>query len=147
MKRKINRLTQTKTQILRSILIPFMAVVVLAACASKALPDGFNEEAVNRQAKQVVTQLSNQDYAAVEAQFADILKTALPTGALKTALGDMITKLGEFKDFGSSSTGSSENSQAGKFAIVVIQANYANGKATYTISIDEAGKLIGLYLK
>ena len=147
MKQKINGIIRAKNEILHSVLLGLFAVVLLSACSAKSLPAGFNEDAVNSQAKQVVTQLSNQEFAPVEAQFADILKPALPAGTLKTALGAMITNLGEFKEFGSSSMGSSENPQVGKFAVVVIQATYANGKATYTISIDEAGKLTGLYMK
>lgn len=131
----------------RSILIWLFALIVLSACSSGALPAGLDEVQVNNQAKQVVTQLSNQDYEAVEAQFTDLMKTALPTGTLKAAVGPVISKLGAFKEFQAISTGSGENAQAGKFAVVVIRAAYNNGEATYTISIDEAGKLTGLYLK
>ena len=147
MRQKTIKSFHFKGQLQRWILIWLFAVLMFSACSAKALPAGFDEAKVNDQAKLIVTQLSNGDYGAVEAQFTDLMKTALPAGALKTALDPLISKLGPFKDFQAISTGSGENPQAGKYVVVVIRAAYTNGEGTYTISIDEAGKLTGLYLK
>lgn len=133
-------------RILRRLLSLLFVIGVLTACSAK-LPGTLNEEQVTAQAKQVVAQINAADYAGVEAQFSDTMKTALPQGALETAIGGIITKLGAFKNFTSTAVEGGETARAGKYAVVVLRAAYEKGSAMYTISIDEAGKLTGLYVK
>lgn len=146
MEQKTSGLTLSRHKILRWVLSLLFAVSILSACSPK-LPGGLNEEQVTNQAKQVVAQINAADYNAVEAQFSDTMKTALPAGALETAIGGIITNLGTFKNFTSSAVEGGETARAGKYAVVVLRAAYENGSAMYTISIDEAGKLTGLYVK
>ncbi|UUM11318.1 DUF3887 domain-containing protein [Proteiniclasticum sp. QWL-01] len=121
--------------------------LALAACAQKTLPEGFDQAKVTTQAKQVITQLTNKEYASVAAQFSPEMKAALDAQKLQTAVGPVIDKLGAFKEFKSETVGAGENPTIGKYAVAIINCVYANGNATYTISIDSAGKVCGLYVK
>lgn len=121
--------------------------LLIAGCAPKGVPEGFNEDVVISQAKEVVMLMSARDYEGVVGRFSEIMKEALPENSLEAAVDATMTKLGTFREYRSVAAGSGENPTIGKFAVVVIKASYENGEATYTISIDKDGKLTGLYLK
>lgn len=131
----------------QGILTLCLALLLVTACQGPSLPTGFDEAKVLAQAKTVVTQLNSGDFTAVEAQYSDGMKAALPAGGLKNALAGPLANLGAFQEFKSSSMGSGENPQAGKYAVVVLKAAYEKGETIYTISIDASGRLTGLYLK
>lgn len=133
-------------------LVPLLSLIavlalVLSGCASKGVPEGFEEETVIANAKEVVMLMSARDYAGVADRFSASMKAALPGDALETAVDAMLANLGTFKEYRSVVAGSGDNPTIGKFAVVVIKAAYDNGEVTYTISIDKEGKLTGLYLK
>lgn len=145
--RKNKNISRKKARIAVILALFTVMTLFIAGCAPKGVPEGFNEEVVISQAKEVVMLMSARDYEGVVDRFSEIMKEALPENSLESALDETITKLGAFKEYRSVAAGSGENPTIGKFAVVIIKASYENGEATYTISIDKDGKLTGLYLK
>lgn len=135
-----------KSKLPRTLLV-LSLLMVFAACSRSGVPEGFDEAKVIGQAKQVITQLSGRKYSEVEAQFSPEMGTALGAGRLQAAVEPTLEKLGAFEEFQSEAAGSSENSAIGTYAVTVIKCRYEKGTVTYTISVDSAGKICGLFFK
>lgn len=119
---------------------------VLAACGSKPLPEGFVEEEVLSEAENVVALLSARDYEGVTALFSPAM-AELDAAKLETSVGPSLDALGAFDRIKSKSTTGGRNDTVGNYATAVLVCEYEKGNATYTISIDEDGKICGLYMK
>lgn len=75
------------------------------------------------------------------------MKEALDADGLEDALGTQLDSLGAFKEFKTEATQGGSDSEIGDYAIAVLICEYEEGSATYTISIDSAGNICGLYMK
>jgi len=125
-----------------------LLILSLCACGqSQALPEGFDEGEVLAAAEKAIELVSAGDYETLFGMFSAEMSSALSPEDLEAALSPVIEKLGAFKSFKAEATAGGSNEQIGEFAIAAIICEYENGKATYTISIDEDGMVCGLYVK
>jgi len=123
-------------------LMTMVCLCLLAGCSSNALPEGMTEDQVRQASEQVVTMLSDGNYAGIEALYDSTMKSALPAGQLKTALSAQLDQLGGFQSF-------DQESFYGKkgYAVAVLTCSYESGKAIFTISLNPDYQLSGLYMK
>jgi hypothetical protein len=136
---------------MKKLLILVMCIVgitaILSGCSAPALPEGLDEEAIYARAEQVVANISKGDYEGTAAMFSPEMAAALDAAGLEKAIGGMVTKLGSFEKITAKSAAGKNDATIGDYAVVIIAAKYENGRATYTISIDKEGQIIGLYMK
>ncbi|MBE6990101.1 MAG: DUF3887 domain-containing protein [Ruminococcaceae bacterium] len=120
--------------------------LLLTACGKKQLPAGFEKNEVINTAKTAVGLLNERDYDGVAAQFSSEMKE-LDAKKLEEVLDPLLTELGDFDKFTSESVSGANSSEIGDYAVAVLGCQYQNGTATYTISVDKAGRICGLYMK
>lgn len=120
----------------------------LGGCASTKLSDAFDEEEVSQEAAQVVEEIVDDDYEAVEARFNTEMAETIPAGELQKALEPVIEELGEYQGITKTVTaGSKDKETEEELATVVVVAEFGNRKAQFTITFDTQMMLSGLYLK
>ncbi len=122
------------------------ALLLFTACSPPTVPEGYDAAAVLTQAERIVTLLSDGEYEAVAASFREDLAASLSAEGLKTAVEPEMARVGPLVEFTKKEAGSTKVEDQ-EYALVVIVAQHANSKATYTITMDEAGNLLGLYMR
>lgn len=124
-----------------------MAVLMaVSACSPATVPEGYDEARVIQQAETIVTKLTEGEYEAVVASFQESLQGQLTAEGLETAILPEIDRVGpllEIKDRETAST----TVNGVDYALVVIIARHEHAQATYTITMDQEGKLLGLYMR
>ena len=134
---------------IRRIILPMLAVfmALMTSCASTKLPEGFSEEEVNAAADKVVTLISDKDFDKAVELFSAEMASKLDAAALESAIGSTIDKLGAFEKVTSRAVSGQSSDDGKKYAVAVLVCKYENGTAAYTVSIDEDGRVAGLYMK
>lgn len=123
-----------------------LAALLSASCGG-GLPEGFEEDAVVARAEEIVGYFNALDFAAAEETVRADLREALSAGKLEEALAQHIRDMGAFRSIGGSSvSGGREADTGADFVTVVLVANYENGKARWTVSLDADMALIGIYM-
>lgn len=111
------------------------------------MPAGFEEAAVQSACKEVITQINTGDYQGVIDRWRDAEAQGLTAEFLQEAVGPRLAELGAFTQFGQGLTAGDRVEQTGEeFAYCVMIAEYAGGKARFTVSFDRDMQLIGLYM-
>lgn len=128
-----------------SLVLLFLALLV-TACTPRSVPEGFDETQVMARASEVITLLSQKEYAAVTATFHPVM-SSLDAKALESAVGPGLDKLGALQSIGKGVFSSGNQADIGPFAVTVIPCQYEKGKATFTISVDGEGRICGLYMR
>ena len=93
-------------------------------------------------AQAVVSQLAQGDYAAVEAQFTDKMKAALPVDRLAETWKAVIAQAGAFKQ----QLGVDEQS-AGGFQITLVHCEFERARADIQVVVDQEGHVAGLFVR
>lgn len=124
-----------------------LVLFTLCSCASRSLPEGFENVSTTDAAKQLITVMSNKDYDKASEMFSDAVAESVSPEKLEEAFGEKIDVLGELKEFKGVATAGDYNEQIGNFVVVALSCKYENGKATYKVSVDSDGKICGLYMK
>lgn len=123
-----------------------MSIALLAGCGSK-LPKGFDKEEVTARATEIVGYFNALDFEAVEGTVRADLLDILSAEDLEAALKEHIVDMGTFKEISSTAVGGDvEPGTDEDYAIVVVIADYENGKARWTVSLDKNLELIGIYM-
>lgn len=107
----------------------------------------FKEETVIKQAEAVIDLVNQDNYTAIQAQYAnERLKQALDEEKMIAAKEQIGSDWGAFSSY--TSVYSAQLKQMGKtYALAQITALYENRSVTYTISFDQDMKLAGLFMK
>lgn len=133
------------------ILVLMMAVMAisLSGCSSSKLASGFDEQTVKQAAESVIEKMNTGSFESItNDMIRDDLKTALSADVLSGAAGQILAGAGTFKSYASeAAVGAKDQKTGDDYATVIIVAQYANKKVTYTISFDKQMKVIGLYMK
>lgn len=122
---------------------------VLAGCgsdggASQGLPSWADKDEVTQLARDVIDEYNASDFDAIVARW--FMDSELTTDQLKQGADQIASKLGAFESFADVAyLGGSNNGV--DFATVIQVAQYANGKAQFTVSFTKDDKLCGFYVK
>lgn len=122
------------------------ALAAITACSPATVPEGYDEAAVITQAENIVTLLSAGDYESVQASFREDLAGQLSAAQLEAAVQPEMERVGALVEFTQKEAASTKVEDT-EYALVVIVAKHENSQATYTITMDQAGKLLGLYMR
>ena len=116
--------------------------------SESTLPDGFDEESVTAEAKEVVSHANDGDYETICGMLRDDLKDQLTPEALEEAWGDTLGGLGAFQEYKTVATASTQDKTTKEdYAVVGLVCTYEKGEGTFTLSFDKDLALVGLYLK
>lgn len=123
-----------------------VALVMFTACSPTTVPESYDEAAVLKQAESIVTLLAEGNYEAVTAAFREDLAQGLRAADLEAAVKPEMERVGSLLEISEKKTATTKVEDE-EYALVVVVAKHENSKATYTITMDETGKLLGLYMK
>ena len=93
-------------------------------------------------AREAVTLLLDEKYDALYAIFTPTMQGAITAEGLKTKVGTSIKALGKLQEVGKPST-----SKAGEFTVVVLPAKFEMAAIDFTVSVDPAGLIGGLFMR
>ncbi len=137
----------------RKLLTLFLALSLLLAlvgggCKGRALPDGFDTDAVKESAMRVVDLTNAGDYAGVVALLRADLTSAVSAEELKTAWGATLSRVGAFESVKKTVlAGTADQATGESYAVCVVICTHEKGDVQYTLSFDKELMLVGLYLK
>lgn len=127
-------------------LIVMMVLVLFSGCSGgsgkQELNPAFNEDTLKQAAEKVIDEWNNQNFDAITAEIADSDKDKLTADVLKDAWDKTMPKLGEYVKITQEEVGPNN-----EYALVIVVAEYANGKAQYTIGFDQEMKLNNFFIK
>jgi hypothetical protein len=113
-------------------------VTNLAAMQAVAAPD--TDPAAHAQA--VIALLAAKDFAKVEAQLTDRMKTALPVDRLESGWTTLTVQVGAFRRCADARV-----QAIGDLKVTLSTCDFERGKVDVQISFDAAGKLAGLFFR
>lgn len=93
-------------------------------------------------AEAVVRQLASGDFAAIEAQYTDRMKAALPPGRLATTWSGVTAQVGSFQK-----VAGSREVTTGAYHIGIVTCAFARATLDVRVVFDEAGTIAGLTLQ
>ncbi len=140
---------------MRKKLLVFLCVVLmclLSGCSrgsvSTKLPDCFEEETVEEEAKAAVTLGESGDYEEFIKLFDDTVAKSMTREVYENQYLAVVKEKGAFESFGDSVlVGQTDPNTGANYAGVVLVANYEDGKIQYTIGYNEDMKLIQFLIK
>ena len=128
-----------------SIFCLLLALFLLAGCTSVPLPEGLSEEEVTEKAETAISFLNERKYDEVIGLFREDLQDASSANDWADIFDPLLDELGPFEAFSQTAvSGMEENEEL--FAVAVVQCKYQNGLKTYSVSFDQDGELVGLYI-
>ena len=132
-------------------LIIFLSLLLIAAlfagCSQKP-SDKFDEDAVVSAAQEVVALMNEGKYEEITAKTREDLREALSAEVLASAAEQVLSGAGDFSSFGKYSiAGQNDKSTGEEYAVIVLQAEYANKTHVYTLTFDEDMNIVGFYIK
>lgn len=129
-----------------AVLLTGILMLCAAGCyAGSGVPEGFDEAEVIATAKSAVKLLSNGNYEELAAMFSDVME--LDAAGIEAALDEQMKQLGSLTDTQVSNTYCGGDEKIGVFAVTLLTCTHQNGRAQYTISVDSAGMICGLFVK
>lgn len=148
-KKKYKREKWTKrVSVAAVILILFGAVLYWALPKTTPIAESkiFQEDQVEKRAKEVIRQIGAEDYESLRACSDEKIKAILNDGFIEDAKKNFGSDWGELSSYGNSYI--VQTSQMGKtYAVVQMNTSFENTGVTFTLSFDKDMKLAGLYMK
>jgi len=140
---------RSRNKMLTLLFVLMAMAIALTGCSSNKLASGFDEQTVKQAAKSVIEKMNSGSFESITNDMVrDDLKTALSASVLSGAASQILAGAGTFESYASEATVGAKDKKTGDdFATVIIVAQYANKKVTYTISFDTQMKVIGLFMK
>ena len=122
--------------------------VFLGACSSNSVPEGFDEEELTLQAKQIVVYLQDAQYTEVLDLMREDVREMLPLETLKDVAETKYADVGSFEKYSQVAiTDTKDPTTSEVYAVVIVVAEYTEGKGTYTLTFDKDLRCVGLYIK
>ena len=119
-----------------------LALLLLAGCEGKSLPDGMDEETLLSAGQEVVDLLREGEYQQVYDRFRQDIRETLTVDNVKNLMETEAAGAGEFKKVKDTlATGSTEGEAHG---IAVIYCEYTKENVRFRVAFDPNMDLIGL---
>ena len=123
-------------------------LVFLGACSSNSVPEGFDEEQLTNQAKQIIEYLQDAQYTEVLDLMREDVREMLPLETLKDVAETKYTVVGSFEKYSQVAiTDTKDPASSEVYAVVIVVVEYTEGKGTYTLTFDKDLRCVGLYIK
>lgn len=128
--------------------ILIFSILLLVACSSNRIPEGFDEDKLNDKAEAIVMLLNDEQYSDVYNMFRTNIKTLVTLEQIEQVLTTKYEQVGEFEKINQIViTDTKDPSTSEIYAIVIIVSVHKEGNATYTLSFNEALEIVGFYIK
>jgi hypothetical protein len=129
-------------------LILIVSILLLVACSSNKIPEGFDENELNDKAESIVMLLNDENYSDVYNMFREDIKLLVTLDQIEQVLTTKYEQVGEFEKIKQIAiTDTKDPNTSEVFAVVIVVSEHKDGNATYTLSFDEALEIVGFYIK
>jgi len=129
-------------------LILIVSILLLVACSSNKIPEGFDENELKDKAESIVMLLNDENYSDVYDMFREDIKLLVTLEQIEQILTTKYEQVGEFEKINQIViTDTKDPSTSEIYAVVIVVSEHSDGNATYTLSFDDALEIVGFYIK
>lgn len=123
-------------------------LIFLGACSSNTIPEGFDEDQLTNQSKQIIEHLQDEQYAEVLDLMREDVREMLPKETLQDVAETKYSAVGTFVKYTQVAITDTKDPKTSEvYAVVIIVVEYTEGKGTYTLTFDKDLSCVGLYIK
>lgn len=122
-----------------------LVLALLAGCSgTQPLPEGLDAATLEADAKQVVEQLNDRDWAALNSYFDD---ESLTEENWEESFGPLLDEMGAFEGYENVvTTGYTEPETEVEYGVVLLTCNYENDQRVYQVTFSTDGKVAGFHV-
>ena len=129
-------------------LLLVFSLLILTACSSNKIPEGFTETELTNKVNGIVSLLNDNKVNDVYSMFRSDVQAMLKLEDLEVIIQDKFEQVGTFKEVTQIAfTDTKDPSTAELYAVVIVVCEHEEGKTTYTLSFNEELELVGFFVK
>lgn len=129
-------------------LLLVLSLLILTACSSTNIPEGFSETELTNKVNEIVSLLNDNKVNEVYSLFRSDVQAMLKLEDLEVIIQDKFEQVGTFKEVTQIAfTDTKDPSTSELYAVVIVVCEHEEGKTTYTLSFNEELELVGFFVK
>lgn len=129
-------------------LLLVLSLLILTACSSNKIPEGFTETELTNKVNEIVSLLNDNKVNEVYSMFRSDVQAMLKLEDLEVIIQDKFEQVGTFKEVTQIAfTDTKDPSTSELYAVVIVVCEHEEGKTTYTLSFNEELELVGFFVK
>lgn len=129
-------------------LVLILSLLILTACNSNEIPEGFTETELNSKAEGIVSLLNENKIDEVYSMFRTDIQAMIKLEDLEVIIQDKYDQVGTFNEISQIAiTDTKDPNTSEIYAVVIIVCDHVDGKSTYTLSFNEELEIVGFFIK
>lgn len=129
-------------------LMLIVSILLLTACSSNKIPDGFNENDLNQKAEEIINLLNENNVDEVYAMFRTDVQAMIELEDLEVIIQDKFNQVGTFKEISQVAiTDTKDPNTSEVYAVVIVSSDHEKGRTTYTLSFNKELEIVGFFIK
>lgn len=129
-------------------LMIIVSILLLTACSSNKIPDGFNENDLNQKAEEIINLLNENNVDEVYAMFRTDVQAMIELEDLEVIIQDKFNQVGTFKEISQVAiTDTKDPNTSEVYAVVIVSSDHEKGRTTYTLSFNKELEIVGFFIK
>lgn len=129
-------------------LMLIVSILLLTACSSNKIPDGFNENDLNQKAEEIINLLNENNVDEVYEMFRTDVQAMIKLEDLEVIIQDKFNQVGTFKEISQVAiTDTKDPNTSEVYAVVIVSSDHEKGRTTYTLSFNKELEIVGFFIK
>lgn len=129
-------------------LMLIVSILLLTACSSNKIPDGFNENDLNQKAEEIINLLNENNVDEVYAMFRTDVQAMIKLEDLEVIIQDKFNQVGTFKEISQVAiTDTKDPNTSEVYVVVIVSSDHDKGRTTYTLSFNKELEIVGFFIK
>ena len=129
-------------------LMLIVSILLLTACSSNKIPDGFNENDLNQKAEEIINLLNENNVDEVYAMFRTDVQAMIKLEDLEVIIQDKFNQVGTFKEISQVAiTDTKDPNTSEVYTVVIVSSDHEKGRTTYTLSFNKELEIVGFFIK
>jgi len=125
-----------------------VSILLLTACSSNKIPDGFNENDLNQKAEEIINLLNENNVDEVYEMFRTDVQAMIKLEDLEVIIQDKFNQVGTFKEISQVAiTDTKDPNTSEVYAVVIVSSDHEKGRTTYTLSFNKELEIVGFFIK
>lgn len=125
-----------------------ISVLLLTACSSNKVPEGFIEDVLNQKAEEVIGLLNENKIDEVYNMFRTDVQAMIKLEDLEVIIQDKFEQVGVFKEISQVAiTETKDPNTSEVYAVVIVSSTHEKGRTTYTLSFNKTLEIVGFFIK
>ena len=125
-----------------------VSILLLTACSSNKIPDGFNENDLNQKAEEIINLLNENNVDEVYEMFRTDVQAMIKLEDLEVIIQDKFNQVGTFKEISQVAiTDTKDPNTSEVYVVVIVSSDHEKGRTTYTLSFNKELEIVGFFIK